>query len=213
MAHVFQLLTVFESIAPPDAFEAYPARVFRVPTRRDALAPRQPALALVEIDEARRLDPGNPNDDSLYLEILPAQRLDRERSVRPRHAGLESRRSRPGYWPSVFTSWRRSAEPCLMMEPFVRLPMRFSSWCERFDHAPGREQVRASRTLALVQFNRGLILLRLGQFGRSATLSCPGAQPPIRTTPRSVRRSDWTSFDPRAREIAAAASMPGRSPL
>ena len=47
-------------------------------------------------------------------------------------------------------------------DQFESIADRILAWADRFDRAPGREQVPAL-TLALLQFNRGMALLRLGR--------------------------------------------------
>ena len=81
---LFQLLTVYESIAPSDALRQGRPGCFSFRRAATLLLLGQLPLAQVEIDEARRLDPGNANDDTLYLEIL--RRSDLPRVVREAHA-------------------------------------------------------------------------------------------------------------------------------
>ena len=86
-------------------------------------------------------------------------------------------------------------------EQFRPMADRILEWADRFDRAPGREQVLAL-TLALIQFNRGMILLRLGRTGaaREALNLARSVDPIVSEIEEATR---LTSYDQHARELAA----------
>ena len=116
-------------------------------------------LALVEIQEARRLAQGHPNDDFLLLEILRKTNLPRAVQTAYEMA------SDPDLDARVLAECvhvlATSADQ-LADEPFQAIAARILDLADRFERAPGRDRVHAS-SLAIVQFNRGLVQLRLGQ--------------------------------------------------
>ena len=104
---------------------------------------------------------GDPNDDFLVLEILRRVNLaTASREAEELAANPDLRR--PGSRQSAFMSWRRmrniwpTMSSRLVAETILGL-------VERFERAPGSRSCSTPRISRLVQFNRGLILLRLGQ--------------------------------------------------
>lgn len=87
-ARLFQLLTIFEAIAPPEVKAAIPAGEFSLRRARALLALDEPELAFIEIEEAIRERPDDPNIISIYLETL--QRVDPERAAIEAEARAES---------------------------------------------------------------------------------------------------------------------------
>jgi hypothetical protein len=82
-----------------------------------------------------------------------------------------------------------------------RVPDRILEWANRFDRAAGREQITAS-TLALVQFNRGMILLRVGRTEAAHdALKLALCVDPIRSEIEEA--TQLTAYDQHARELAA----------
>ena len=73
----FRLLTVFERIIPPAVAGQFRAGYFSFRRAAILLQLEQHDLALVEIQEARNLEPGHPHDDFLFLEILRKANLPR----------------------------------------------------------------------------------------------------------------------------------------
>jgi len=83
---------------------------------------------------------------------------------------------------------------------FADLGPRILGWIDRFERAPGRDRVRASM-LAQVQFNRGLLMLRLGRLDEARdALEHANATDPIE--PMIGEAKALQVFDDRAREIA-----------
>ena len=195
---LFQLLTVYESIAPPDALRQGRPGFFSFRRAATLLLLGQLPLAQVEIDEARRLDPGNANDDTLYLEIL--RRSDLPRAVREAHAMTADSNLTAGLLAECIHVLATHAD-MLDDGPFQAAADEILNLASQFDRAPGRDQVRAA-DLALVQFNRWLILLRLGQTGE-AQRSLALAHTTNPTHPEIGQAKDWTAYNQPAREIAA----------
>jgi Tfp pilus assembly protein PilF len=86
-------------------------------------------------------------------------------------------------------------------EPFQAMAARILELADRFERAPGRDRVHAS-TLAIVQFNRGLVQLRLGQL-HEAQRSLEMARASDPTVPELHKARSLTSYDQQAREIAS----------
>jgi len=195
---VFQLLTTFELLASPEATAA--VRPGFLPFRRAGalLFLGKPELAMLEIEEARRLCPGNPENDRLFLEIL--RRTDLQR------AGLEAETlaALPGASAAVLAECVNvlaTQADNLPEDRFPPVAERILDWADRFQRAPGRERVRALPHAQLL-FNKGLTLLRLGRIGEAhRTLELAQATDPI--IPEIDEASQWTAYDQRAREIAA----------
>ncbi len=78
---------------------------------------------------------------------------------------------------------------------------RILAWADRFDRAPGRERVMAL-PLALFQFNRGLVLLRLGRAedARDALGLARAVDPIIAEIQETMR---LTVYDQHVRDLAA----------
>ncbi len=191
----FQLLTILERIAP-----ATVARPGYFSFRRAVilLQLQQLELALIEIQEARRLVKGHPNNDFLVLEILRRANLPqaiREAEELAANADLDAK-----VLAECIHVLATHADH-LADHEFQAAAQTILGLVERFERAPGRDRVRAT-DLALVQFNRGLILLRLGQIAEAQrSLALAHATNP--TVPEIDEAKDWTSYNQRAREIAA----------
>jgi len=81
---VFQLLTLFEEFSVPAARSSFRPGYFSFRRAGSLLLPGKPELALLEIDDARRLDPGRSNDDRLFLDVL--RHVDLPRATREAEA-------------------------------------------------------------------------------------------------------------------------------
>ena len=79
---------------------------------------------------------------------------------------------------------------------------RILAWADRFDRAPGREEVTAL-TIALLQFNRGMTLLGWAGAMTPATPSAWRAVDPIFSEIDEASR--LTTYDQGARMLAARA--------
>jgi hypothetical protein len=155
---VFELLTQMEHVAPPEVLEKSRGYI----SFRRALTLREmerPGLALLEIREARRLAPDDPERLFVYLDLL--------RTVNISTAVAEAHRmaSSPDL-PALVLSCcinvladHAEQVPDTEFEPIAE---RILGWCRRLDQAPDRDAVEDS-LLALAQFNRARVLLRWGR--------------------------------------------------
>ncbi len=160
----------------------------------------KPELALVEIEEARREGSTDPDDDFLFLGIL--RHLDLPRARREAEA-LASDPNVPAAVLAECINVMATHADDLPDDQFEGVADRILTWADRFDRAPGREQVMAL-TLALLQFNRGMALLRLGRVEAARdTLRLARAVDPI--FPGIDEAARLTSYDQRARDLAARA--------
>ena len=197
-SRVLELLTIIEVIAPREVQAG--SRPGYLPYRRAASLALigKPELALREIQEARALDPGHPNNNRLFLQIL--RRIDLPRAGRE----AEALASVPEVSASLLAecvnviATQADELPDADFEPVGR---RILDWSERFEHATGRERVSAS-TLALLQFNRGMALLRLGrdEAAREALRLAHAVDPIFSGIDEAV---GLTSYDQHARDLAA----------
>jgi tetratricopeptide (TPR) repeat protein len=195
---IFQLLTLLEEFSIPEARSTVRPGYFSFRRAGTLLQLGKPELALVEIEEARRVDPGQPNDDSLFLQILRRTDLGRATREAERFAdGPDTSAIVLGECVNVLSTHADNL-PAEQFEPVGR---RMLDWSDRFERAPGRERVLAS-TLALLQFNRGMALLRLGQVEAAReTLSLAHAVDPILKEIDEATR--LTAYDQQARDLAA----------
>ena len=197
-SRVLELLTIIEVIAPREVQAG--SRPGYLPYRRAASLALigKPELALREIQEARALDPGHPNNNRLFLQIL--RRIDLARAGRE----AEALASDPEVSASLLAecvnviATQADEVPDAEFEPIGR---RILDWSERFEHATGRERVSAS-TLALLQFNRGMALLRLGrdEAAREALGLARAVDPIFSGIDEAV---GLTRYDQHARDVAA----------
>ena len=157
-----ELLTQLEHFAPPQIKDAPPGSF----AFRRALALRRMGklgLALLEIEDARRCRPDDPEVifvhlDLLRLEDFPAAVAEAETVARS-----------PGVPALVLSacinilSTHAEQAAADQFEPAAR---RVLDWCRRLDQAPDREQVEES-LVALSHFNRGVVLLRAGRVSQA----------------------------------------------
>jgi hypothetical protein len=195
---VFRLLTILERVAPPTVLSETPPGYFSFRRATMLIQLQEHDLALVEIQEARRLEPGRPNYDILFLEIL--READLPKAIRT----VEEWAQKPSLDAKVLAGCvhvMATHADQLADEPFQAIAQKILEFADRFDHAPGRDRVPAS-ILAMVQFNQGLVQLRLGQLESARrSLDLAGATNP--TIPELVQARNLTSFDDHAREIAS----------
>ena len=195
----FQLLVVFERIAPPSVAGQSRPGYFSYRRAVVLLQLEQLDLALVEIQEARRLAQGHSNDDFLLLEIL--RKADLPRAIQTVDELVSDRAIEAKVLAECVHVLATHADQ-LADEPFRAVARRILELADRFERAPGRDRVQAS-TLAIVQFNRGLVLLRLGRLHEAQrSLELAGTSNP--TIPELTRARNLTSYDEEAREIASA---------
>jgi tetratricopeptide (TPR) repeat protein len=194
---IFQLLVVLDLIAPSYVQDVLPMGEF--PARRAGSLFRlgRLELALLEIEEARNKGIAMPSGDRLYLHLLG--RLNLPRAIRE----AESLASAPGVSAIVLGECVNILAIHADGLPDAQFPtvgQRILDWCVLFDQAQGREDVLAL-TLAQLQFNRGLILLRLGDFeaARQALAMAHTTDPNIPEVGVTTRLD---AADPLIRELA-----------
>jgi hypothetical protein len=195
---VLQLLTAFESLAPREEVSALPPGYFS--SLRAATLDRlgKPELALIEIEEARRLGSTDPDDARLLLGLL--RRLDLPRARREAEALASDTNVTAAVLAECINVLATHADS-LPDDQFASMADRLLAWADRFDRAPGREQVLAL-TLALLQFNRGMALLRLGRLEAALdALRLARAVDPIFAGIDEATR--LTAYDQQARDLAA----------
>ena len=194
----FRLLTILERLTPPAVQSRTPPGYFSFRRATTLIQLEEFDLALVEIQEARRLEPGRPNYDFLFLEIL------REANLPKAIQTVEEWAVNPALDAMVLAGCIHALGTYadeLDDEPFQKVAEKILELSDRFDLAPGRERVRAS-ILAMVQFNRGLVQLRLGQLDNARrSLDLASATDPTAT--ELVQARNLTSFDEHARAIAS----------
>lgn len=158
---LFQLLAIFERIAPAGVFAEPRLRPGYYPFRRAAtlLGLGKLELALVEIEQARRLAPGNANDDQIYLEIL--RRIDLDRAVREAALLAERGGVRAEALASCVNVLATKADT-LSDADRPEIDRTILDWVARFERSPDRGAVRAS-TLGLLQYNLGRTLMVTGR--------------------------------------------------
>jgi hypothetical protein len=195
---IFQLVTISEFVAPPLVKAALPPGFFSSRRAQMLAILNKPGLALLEIEEARRLNPGHPNDDSVFVEVL--RRIDLPRATREAEA-LATSPTAPADVLSECINVLATYADSLLNDQFEEVAERVLAWADRFDQAPGRERVSAA-TLALLQFNRGMILLRLGRHeaARDALALARAVDPVLSEIDEA---SGLTIYDQHARDLAA----------
>jgi tetratricopeptide (TPR) repeat protein len=194
---LFQLLAVFDQIAPSYVQDALPMGAFSAQRAGSLFRLGRLELALLEIEEARNKGFSEPSSDRLYLHLLSL--IDLPHAIRE----AETLASAPGVSAIVLAECVNILAMHADGLPDVQFPpvcQRILDWSVQFDQAQGREDVLAS-TLAQLQFNRGLILLRLGDFeaARQALAMAHTTNPNIPEV-RVTTRLD--AADPLIRELA-----------
>jgi hypothetical protein len=155
---LFQVLTILEAVVPGSTL-AFPNEL----TLRRAGAlymMRRPELALLEIEDARR-GGVEPHEQflPLYLDILRRTDLRRARGeVEARPEPREAHAMLLASYIAVFASIMESPDG----DPREPIAMHILDLADRFESAPGREQVPAS-ILARVWFHRGFAQMCLGR--------------------------------------------------
>jgi hypothetical protein len=195
---ILQLLTISEMVVPPEVKTDLPPGYFESLRAATLYLLGKPELALTEIEETRRLGSSDPDDDRLFLEIL--RRIALPRALSEAEALAARPDASAGVLAECINVLATHADD-LPDDQLKLVPDRILEWADRFDRAPGREQIPAS-TLALVQFNRGMILLRLGrtEAARDALNLARSVDPILSEIVGATR---LTVYDQHARELAA----------
>ena len=197
-SRVFQLLTVFDAIAPAEIKAAIPPGSLSLRMAGALHFLGEPGLAMVAIEEAQRDRPDDPDILFFYLETL--RRIDAIRAEREAQSWAARDDASALVLAACINIWSAAADRRPDSQ-FAAVAARVLGWMDRFDRAPGRDRVRAS-ILAQVQFNRGLLMLRLGQVDQAiATFHLAYATDPAEPTIREAR--GLKHYGEGARELAA----------
>ena len=162
-ARTFQLLTILERVDRPEAEKDLDLADLAVHRACCLEVLGKFDLALHELEEARRLKPGNGDVAFHFLHVLL--------SHDPTRALVEATKLAEQTDPHVQTlagciSVLSSYSDQLDNKEFHVIGLRILDLTDRFDHARGRDQVPAT-TLAVVQFDRGMVLLRMGRLAEA----------------------------------------------
>ncbi len=195
---VFELSTILEIVAPPDVKAAFAPGFFSSRRAETLALLRKDELALMEIEDARLLNPDNPDNVHSFLEIL--RRIDLPRA-RLEAEALAPRVDIPAGILAQCVNVLATYADNLPDDQFGPVAEKILTWAGRFERAPDRERVIAL-TFALFQFNRGVVLLRLGQAEAAReALKLASAVDPV--FPEIDEATRLTVYDQRARELAA----------
>jgi tetratricopeptide (TPR) repeat protein len=194
---VFELSTILEIVAPADVKAAFAPGFFSSRRAESLALLGKYELALMEIEHARRLNPDNPDDVYTYLEIL--RRIDLPRA-RLEAETLAPRLDIPAGILAQCVNVLATYSDLLADDQFEPVAEQILAWAGRFERAPGRERVLAL-IFALFQFNRGLVLLRLGR-GDAAREALKLARDVDPIVPEIDEATRLTVYDQRARELA-----------
>jgi hypothetical protein len=195
---IFQLLTIYDLLASEDAKSETPPQDFSSLRAQTLLLMGKPEPALAEIEAARRQSPGDPDDDGLFLDIV--RRVDLPRAVREAQAFAASPDLAAALLAECINVLADHAEKVGGHE-FGPVADQILDWSGRFELAGGRDQVPPS-TRALLHFNRGMILLRLGRTDAArAAFTRARTSGPIMDGVAEMEAP--TAYDERARSLAA----------
>ena len=197
-ARLFQLLTICEQVAPPEVRTATPPGYWALRRAGALHFLGEHELALLEVQEARQARPDDPVVVFSYLEFL--RRTDPGRAAAEAEALAEATGVSALVLAACINIWSAAADqdPDGQFEPAGR---RVLEWADRFEGAPGRDRIPAS-VLAQVQFNCGMMLLRLGRIADARrTLDRAHATNPQDDVLDEAQH--LVAFDEHARRLAA----------
>jgi tetratricopeptide (TPR) repeat protein len=197
-ARTFQLLTILEQVDRPETEKDLDLANLAVHRANCLESLSKLDLALHELEEARRLKPGNGDVAFHFLHFLL--------SHDPTRALGEATKLAEQADPHIQTlvgciSVLSSYSDQIDNKEFHIIGLRILDLTDRFDRARGRDQAPPI-TVALVQFDRGLVLLRMGRIAEArhcfdlAKAACSDI-PEI----NELKRLD--AYDQRARNLAA----------
>jgi tetratricopeptide (TPR) repeat protein len=156
---IFELLTIYDFIAPEEARETLPAAYFASRRAETLCLLGKHELALTEVQEARRLGSDDPDDLRLFLDVLRRTDLARARREAERIARTPDV---PAAVLAECINVLAEYADTLPDDQFGALADEILKLAERFERAPSPGDVLQT-TRALFQFNRGIVLLRLGR--------------------------------------------------
>jgi len=193
---IFQLLTQMEHAAPPNFGDAS-GGFFHF---RRALAlrnMRKLRLALLEMTEARRARPDDPQFVFVYLDLLRLE--DLPSAVAEAETIAESPRVPALVLTACINILATRAEQ-MPDDRFESIAERVLALCRRFDQAPDLDQAGLSLK-ALSYFNRGFVLLRAGRIS-PARQAFESAQQIYPAGPMLDGVAGLQTYDRHAREVA-----------
>jgi hypothetical protein len=193
---VFELLTQWELVSPEQTLGA--SRGY-FPFRR-ALALREmekPGLALLEMTEAREIEPDDPERLFVYLELLRVVDLTRAVIEAQRMA---SSPDLPALVLSCCINILASATEQVTDAEFEPLAQRVLESCHRLEQAPELDQLGES-LVALAHFNRGMVLLRWGRLSE-ASQAFAEAHRFYPAVPQAENSPELRTYDDHTREFA-----------
>jgi tetratricopeptide (TPR) repeat protein len=195
---IFRLLTIVEGAAPPEMRDVFPPGSLALRRAMALIFQGKPDLARLELEEARKVRPDDPEVDSFYLDAL--LRTDLEKAVEE----ADRLANRPGVSAEVLAGCINvlaAHADRLPDDGFQAIATQVLDLSLRFDQSPGRDRIRAS-ALALVHFNRGQIFLRLGQVDQ-AHREFELAHSIGQVLPEIAEATTLRAYDQRARDLAA----------
>jgi tetratricopeptide (TPR) repeat protein len=195
---IFQILTLMETFSPPNLLDRVRPGYFAF-RRAGALQNMgKLGLACTEIERARQEAPNDPNTNFLYLHLL--SKTDLAQAVRK--AKLEANMSH------AHATVLAACINVLAIESdnvsdaqFRTIATDILNWSERFDQAPTRNTV-ATSIAASVDFNRGMTLLRLGDYN-NARQWLDRAFQSNRSNLEYREATQLSRYDQRARDLAS----------
>jgi tetratricopeptide (TPR) repeat protein len=193
---ILQLLTQLEYFTPPHLRGSVPGML----VFRRALALRHMGklgLALVEMGEARRVHPDDPEVAFIYLDLL---RLEDLPSALVK---AEIISDSPGVSALVLSAciniFATQAEQ-MPDDQFETVAERVFALCRRFDQAPDLDQAGES-LVALSYFNRGMVYLRAGRISQARqAFECAQRIYPVGEM--FDKLANLQTYDHRARDVA-----------
>ncbi|MFI5456533.1 MAG: hypothetical protein ACHRXM_13880 [Isosphaerales bacterium] len=193
---IFQLLTQIECVAPPNVGDA--SRAFF--HFRRALALRNMSklgLALLEMTEARRARPDDPQFVFVYLDLL---RLEDLPSAVAEAETITGTPSVPALVLSACINILTIQAEQMPDDQFESIAERVLALCRRFDQAPDLDQAGVSLE-ALSFFNRGIVHLRAGRISQARqAFECAQKIYPVGLMLDQLARLQ--TYDHHAREVA-----------
>lgn len=158
-ARIFQIMVLLETFAPPAEIEAVKPSYFALRRAGALRAMGKLELALVEAEEAVRQAPDDPNTKWFYLNFL--ENTDLPRAILEAKAEAERDCVSAMVLAACINIWAIGSER-VSDGQFQAIAGNILDWANRFEQAPGRQSV-ADSVAALVDFNRGMTLLRLAR--------------------------------------------------
>jgi tetratricopeptide (TPR) repeat protein len=198
---ILELLTQLEHVAPPQIRDASPG----ILAFRRALGLHQMGklgLALLEMEDARRIKPDDPWFLFVHLDLL--RLVDLPSAVAEAQRVVESPSVPALVLSACINILATQAEQAADAE-FPPIADRVLAWCQRLDQAADLNQAGPS-LVALSYFNRGLVLLRAGRITQ-ARQAYELAQQIYPVGPMLYEVKGIQTYDRHVRELARRVRM------